>query len=554
MVETDDAPGTSPSGRHIFQADAGRTTARPGPNPPSRLPHIAAVGVLGAGLAITATLSLVTAVIHNNNENRLLRQRTAEAAAVLSAAVPTLQTPLVSADAVAEATNARPGDVSGVLASLLESKRFVSASVWPVHAADPAPLHLFGGAPELATESVAARRDMITRAVGRSPNMAIVNLLDNPDRRLGYAYAEGKDAKYVVYAEAALPKNRRARVDTNTAFNDVDYAIYLGRDSSTRELIASSNANPNFGGRKAATNIAFGDRTLHLVLTPRQELGGTLLPRLPWIIAILGSIITIVAALMTERLVRRRADAEFLAAENAHLFRQQRSVAQTLQHSLLPERLPEVDGLDIAVRYATGVDGVDIGGDWYDVIVNDDGRVLIVVGDVSGRGLRAATVMASLRYAIHAYAAQGDEPATILTKLGSLISVERDDHFATVLCGLVDVAGHRLSIANAGHPSPLLVTGDRADFVTTRVGPPVGVNGASYTEVDVSVPPEATLIGFTDGLYERRREHPDTGLARLRDASLGFTSLNDVLDGLLEKLAPGGGHDDTAILGIRWQT
>jgi serine phosphatase RsbU (regulator of sigma subunit) len=220
----------------------------------------------------------------------------------------------------------------------------------------------------------------------------------------------------------------------------------------------------------------------------------------------------------------------------------------------LPERLPKLEGLDLAVRYAPGADGVDIGGDWYDAIVIDDRHVLFVVGDVSGRGLRAATVMASLRYAIHAYAAQGDDPATILNKLTKLMSVEQDGHFATVLCGAVDVTEHRVTIANAGHPDPLVVTSEGAEFLRTMVGPPIGVNGAAYTSIEAPIPPRATLVGFTDGLYERRREHPDEGLGRVRDASRGFDSLDELLDGLLDKMAPGGGSDDTAILGIRWLT
>src|SRR5439155_497229 len=102
-----------------------------------------------------------------------------------------------------------------------------------------------------------------------------------------------------------------------------------------------------------------------------------------------GTAIALAAALMTERLVRRRAHAEQLAEQNALLFSEQRSVAQTLQQSLLPEERPEFPGLDLAVRYVPGVDGVDIGGDWYDVIGVGDSKVVIVVGDVSGRGIGA---------------------------------------------------------------------------------------------------------------------------------------------------------------------
>jgi hypothetical protein len=553
VVETDDASPAVAEGRRSFRADAPLAPRRR-PDGTSRVPHIAAIGVLVAGLVITATLTVVTGIVHNNNENRLLRQRAAEVAAVLSAAIPTTQTPLMSAGVVADATGADRRAVEGVLSPLLEAKRWVSAAVLPAGASNPLPLQQFGARPEFATLSAATRRDIVSRALARTPNMVIVDLLDQPDRRLGYAYAGGRNSKYVVYGEASLPPNRRSRVGNNSAFADVDYAIYLGHDKSSRSLLAASLANPNFKGRTASSSVAFGDGSLLVVLTPREELGGTLLPRLPWLIAVIGTAITLAAALMTERLVRRRSDAELLARENAELFREQRSVAQTLQHSLLPDRLPEVDGLDLAVRYAPGADGVDVGGDWYDVMIVDDDRVLFVVGDVSGRGLRAATVMAALRYGIHAYAAQGDDPATILTKLTKLISVERDGHFATVLCGTVDVTDHRVSMASAGHPNPLVVTEDGAEFFATPVGPPIGVNGSTYRSVEVRVPPGATLVGFTDGLYERRREHPDVGLGRLRDASRGFDSLDDLLDGLLDKMAPGGGSDDTAILGIRWLT
>jgi len=135
-----------------------------------------------------------------------------------------------------------------------------------------------------------------------------------------------------------------------------------------------------------------------------------------------------------------------------------------------------------------------------------------------------------------------------------LIRVERDGHFATVLCGTVDVAERRVSAASAGHPNPLVVTREGAEFFPTPVGPPIGVDGGSYRAVDAQLPAGATLVGFTDGLYERRREHPDVGLGRLREASRGFDSLDELLDGLLDKMAPGSGPDDTAILGIQWRT
>jgi serine phosphatase RsbU (regulator of sigma subunit) len=284
---------------------------------------------------------------------------------------------------------------------------------------------------------------------------------------------------------------------------------------------------------------------------------------LPWVLAAAGVVLTLGAAALAEWLIRRRERAEALAAElrkiaaeNARLLADQRTVAATLQHSLLPEALPEVVGLELGVRYVAGVEGVDIGGDWYDVVTLDDGRLFFVVGDVSGRGLRAATVMASLRYAIRAYAAQGDDPATVLTKLTKLLSVARDGAFATVLCGIIDVERHEATIASAGHPYPLLVTNGSTEFVPTRNGVPVGVTGTEpYESVTASIPANATLLAFTDGLVERRGEALDVGFQRLRDSSAGANgSLEDLLTRVVHDAEHAGTQDDTAVLGIRWQS
>jgi serine phosphatase RsbU (regulator of sigma subunit) len=210
--------------------------------------------------------------------------------------------------------------------------------------------------------------------------------------------------------------------------------------------------------------------------------------------------------------------------------------------------------VDLAFRYLPGASGVDIGGDWYDVIPLDDTRFMIVVGDVSGRGVRAGAVMASLRFAIRAFASQGDSPPVILAKLTRLVDVDHDDHFATVQCAIVDVAGSTVAIASAGHPNPLLLYGDVVQFVDTPVGAPVGVTrSAVYESVSVSVPPHATLLAFTDGLFERRGESIDDGLERLRRAArCGGGSLEALLTEIVQAQASDDVHDDVAILGVRW--
>jgi serine phosphatase RsbU (regulator of sigma subunit) len=162
--------------------------------------------------------------------------------------------------------------------------------------------------------------------------------------------------------------------------------------------------------------------------------------------------------------------------------------------------------------------------------------------------------MAELRYAFRAYAMQGDAPETMLTKVSRLVSVARDGHFATAICGVIDVGGHRMTFANAGHPEPLVVDGGDAQFVHAPIGTPLGVeNDAPYSAVTVSIPMGATVLAYTDGLVERRGEHLDVGRERLRQGSLGADgSLSDRLSTILATSIPSGSADDTALLGLRW--
>lgn len=131
--------------------------------------------------------------------------------------------------------------------------------------------------------------------------------------------------------------------------------------------------------------------------------------------------------------------------------------------------------MEIAVRYVAGASGVDIGGDWCDVVQLDDHRFVFIVDDVSGRGVRAAAVMAALQFAGRAYAQEGYSPAMILERLSRSVDIERDDHFATVLCGLADVTARTLVLASAGHLPPPILSGGDARFAAIKSGPPVGL-------------------------------------------------------------------------------
>jgi serine phosphatase RsbU (regulator of sigma subunit) len=519
-----------------------------------------AVGVLVAGLAVTGVLALTTLTLYDRNESRLLDLRARELGLVLSAALPSTQTPLASAAALADATKGDPAKFRALMEPEAGAGRqFASASLWRLgKRGATTPVAVVGSAPNLSSRE--ARRLFAPGA--QTGRLKVVDLLHSAHPSIGYEFSTpGVGHAFAVYAETLLPKSRRSRLESNSAFSDLDYAVYLGRSRRSANLLVTSLKRLPIAGRKASDVVPFGDDALTLLITPRSALGGSFFKSLPWIVAGLGILISLVAALIADRLVdgRRRAEGlvsmlDRIAAENAAMYSEQRSIAQTLQHALLPEALPDLDGLRAGARYVPATSGVEVGGDWYDVVELAKDKILLVIGDVSGHGLRAATTMASLRHATLAYAADDPRPAAVLGKLSDFVNRTPHTYFATVICALIDAPAHVLTLASAGHLPPLLIGGGEGDFIDLDVGVPIGVvRTAPYVETRVEVPRQATMIAYTDGLVERRGELLDIGLQRLASvATEQQLSLEDLLTKLPRELASDDHHDDTAILGIQW--
>src|SRR5579884_3904324 len=516
---SDAAEGRVPNGRPDG-AGSERQLPQPG-----RWPFWTAVLVLVIGLVVTGVLTWLSSGLYTRNEKRLLTLRAREVGTILTSALPSIQTPLAAATALADATGgnvARFRRLVSPYVGTATGQPFRSVSLWVVN--DPArgPVTVVGAPPTLAPSS--ARTRLFLHDAANSSRLSVVGLLHGARPGLGYAFTGTNPGPYATYAESALPPNRYSPPQKNSAFNDLNFALYLGASTRPADLLIASVRRLPMSGRQSTVRVPFGDTTFTVAVAERRPLAGTLPQRLPWVIAIVGSLLTLGASLLTLRLIQRRRDAESLAArleevaaENRRLYAEQRGIAQTLQHALLPGTLPQLPGLQVSAQYEAGAEGVDVGGDWYDLISLDDGRLLLVVGDVSGRGLPAATAMAAPRFAIHAYAAQGDEPAVFLPKLSRLLSVTEDRHLATVLCAVIDVRGRQASITSAGHLPPLLIADQASEFVATEVGLPIGIDrDASYSSTTVSAPPGATLLAFTDGLVERRGESIEVGLERLR--------------------------------------
>jgi hypothetical protein len=513
------------------------------------------IGVFAAVLALTGALVWSAASIHQHNESRLLDVELHQAASVLSASIPSIESPLTSAADLATISNGNVPEFSAYMKAFVGGgSLFVNASLWRVTGGVPQMLASVG-LPTSQAASPPGGVSAFVASLGTKTPIAVSNLLSASIPTIAYAASsQFAPGSWVVFGNTILPKDRKLTITQNPAFSQLTYAIYLGKTTDQVHLLAASPGGFSLGSGTITTSIPVGNTVITMKAKATGELGGSLLARLPWIVGIAGGILALIAAVMSEYLVRRRRQAEWLASENRRMYREQLNIAGILQAALLPQDLPQIVGVETAARYVAGRRGTDVGGDWYDVIPLDESRFVFVVGDVSGHGVVAATIMARLHFAIRAYAAQGDAPETILRKLGQLLSLEKDKSFATILCGIVNVSDHTITLVNAGHPPPLMMNGKEGDYVRTTIFPPVGVlDSTDYHSVTLTVPQKATILAFTDGLVERRGEVIDTGLERLRSLTAGGPLiLDDLLSKLVDEMRDGGFNDDMAILAVRW--
>ncbi|MFD5720893.1 SpoIIE family protein phosphatase [Streptomyces sp. NPDC127036] len=226
--------------------------------------------------------------------------------------------------------------------------------------------------------------------------------------------------------------------------------------------------------------------------------------------------------------------------------RDQRETAVTLQRSLLPQELEEPDDLRIAATYLPGGTEAAVGGDWYDVITLGGGRTALVIGDVMGRGIRAAAVMGQLRTAVRAYARLDLPPHEVLQLLDGLATEIDANQIATCVYAIHDPNEGRLVYASAGH-LPILVRNE--DGTTHRgdepTGPPLGTGGWLHASGSVPLGPGSTAVLYTDGLVERRDEDLDEGIASLERALAGATGTPQVVcDRLVRAAGVTAEHDD----------
>jgi serine phosphatase RsbU (regulator of sigma subunit)/anti-sigma regulatory factor (Ser/Thr protein kinase) len=242
-----------------------------------------------------------------------------------------------------------------------------------------------------------------------------------------------------------------------------------------------------------------------------------------------------------------------VAIENARLYEHERGIAVTLQRNLLPVRLPQIPGVAAAARYLAGGDGVEVGGDWYEVIPLAGERVGIAIGDVVGRGVPAASIMGQLRIALRAYALEFDAPSMVARRLARFVQTLDAEQMTTCVYAVLEPAKGLLRFTNAGHPPPLVLAPDgSATYLEGARAVPLGVLAdPPYEDAVAHFERGSTVLLYTDGLVEVRGEPIDRGLARLKAAVADAPRHPEQLcDAVLEALVHEAPGDDVALLAV----
>jgi hypothetical protein len=243
------------------------------------------------------------------------------------------------------------------------------------------------------------------------------------------------------------------------------------------------------------------------------------------------------------------------ALDRAALADVRREMADTLQRSLLPRRLPSTDQITVAARYLPAVEGALAGGDWYDATLVAEDCLALTVGDVVGHGAGAAAIMGRLSSALSALLLAGHDPAQALEMLDRIAARTDDATLATVACLLLDPTTGRLTYSTAGHLPPLLIAPEQpVTYLEGGHGPALAVlNDVRRSNATTTVPVDATLLLYTDGLVERRDSTLDAGLEKLgiTAATNSRAPLRDLIDKLLTEMLFDGADDDVALLATR---
>ncbi|MGW1956612.1 SpoIIE family protein phosphatase [Streptomyces sp. NPDC001920] len=317
---------------------------------------------------------------------------------------------------------------------------------------------------------------------------------------------------------------------------------------------AARAALPELLGEGGESIIPDGQRAILAPLRGRRRvIGAAVFLRRPERLAFEPDDLLVAAQLATH---------SALGIDKAVLYGREAYIADELQRTMLPETLPRPTGVRLASRYLPAAETARVGGDWYDAIPLPGSRVALVVGDVMGHSMTSAAIMGQLRTTAQTLAGLDLPPQEVLHHLDEQAQRLGTDRMATCLYAVYDPVSHRITIANAGHPPPVLLhLGGRAEVLRVPAGAPIGVGGVDFEAVELDAPAGATLLLYTDGLVESRLRDVWTGIEQLREklaATAQLTGpdhpppLEALCDEVLDMLGPGDRDDDIALLAARF--
>jgi serine phosphatase RsbU (regulator of sigma subunit) len=292
-------------------------------------------------------------------------------------------------------------------------------------------------------------------------------------------------------------------------------------------------------------------RALHLrsAVTVPLVARGRVLGVITWVTAESERHFTLDDLVLAEQLAKRAA----VSLDNAELHSQTLAAAVQLQRAVLPDALDTSSRWEVAHHYSPA-GRTEVGGDFYDVVELDDGRLVLFIGDVMGRGVGAAAAMAQVRAAVRAYAVLDPRPALVLDRLDAMFEQHGTEQLVTLLYMLADPRTDTLTVANAGHPPPVLLRADgSAHQLAFADGPPLGVGTPSRTEEHVRLGIGEAVVAFTDGLIERRGEDITDGQERLAGAAaaLAGAPLLALVPSVAERVGDPSRDDDVAVIAAR---
>jgi hypothetical protein len=517
----------------------------------------AALVALLVALGATAAAAIGTHKIVEDQEDRLLAGRATEVKLVLDSAVDAIPTGLRSQGDILRATDGSTRAYEQAARGAVTAGGGTLTFAWLRPDAAGGYRVVAAAGDGLTTGQVVAdpERVEVFDGVMQTRDMMATPLMGSgSDRRLGFAIGPpAAPPGTALYQETKLGPLSPPRDAGTSPFAELDVVVYGSPTVAPDQALTATTPDlPLSGGDVRNVPLSAGATEWLLSVAPRTPLVGNVAASAWWVVLIAGLLGSLLIAAVIETVARRR-DAALALYASEH------EAAETLQRRLLPQ-LPSISGLSLAARYLAGGNGQQVGGDWFDAFPIAGGGVGVVIGDVIGHDLAAASAMSQVRSALRAYAVDGDRPCEVVNRLDHLVTVLGLTQLVTVVYGVLEAPeddGSRMfRYTNAGHLAPLLRRPDGQvesleDGTSILIGAPMDVD---HTEGERMLAAGSTLLLFTDGLVEVPRRPLEETTDEVVEALAQQPDSLD-LDGLCDRvLATTAGRelrDDVALLAIR---